>query len=119
MYQLMNGLPSPLDHNSSWLRTAAMLIAVILTAAPVLTLLPPASAYSYHLKFNLSNNQGFSTQEQFVSTDNGTVYVAWQDDSNGQQNIFFSFSSDYGNTSSDPVDISPVQDAVSVSQIAD
>jgi len=54
---------------------------------------------------NLSNNTGNSDGSKIFSSDNN-VYVTWLNNNTGNYEIFFTRSTDYGKTFSDPINLS-------------
>ena len=54
---------------------------------------------------NISNNNGLSVNPQ-IATDKDNIYIVWQDDTPGNNDIFFSFSDNNGLTFSQPDNIS-------------
>lgn len=55
---------------------------------------------------NVSNNSDFSFMPQIATDSNGTIYMAWEDDTATNSNILFCRSTDGGATFSTPINIS-------------
>jgi len=60
---------------------------------------------TFSIPINLSNNTGFSILPQ-IATSGNNVYVTWYDGTPGNSDIFFSESSDNGQTFSSPINLS-------------
>ena len=59
---------------------------------------------TFSTPINLSNNTGNSDLPQIASSEGNNVYVVWQDDTPGNNDIFFAVSNNNGQTFSTPVD---------------
>src|SRR6266446_1609018 len=55
---------------------------------------------------NISNNSDFSFSPQVFVDSAGNIFIAWEDDSSGNLDVFFSRSTDGGTTFSAPIDLS-------------
>lgn len=65
-----------------------------------------AQAQQFSTPKNVSNNSDFSFTPQIAVDSNGTIYMAWEDDTATNSNILFSRSTDGGTTFSTPISIS-------------
>jgi hypothetical protein len=63
------------------------------------------NSFSYNVVLNISNNNRISADPQIDISGNNT-YVVWSDDSPGTADIFFTKSTDGGETFSKPVNLS-------------
>ncbi len=66
----------------------------------------PAQAQQFSAPINVSNNADFSFTPQVAVDSNGTIYMAWEDDTATNSNILFSRSTDGGATFSTPINLS-------------
>jgi len=65
-----------------------------------------AQAQQFSATKNISNNSDFSFTPQVAVDSNGTIYMAWEDDTATNSNILFSHSTDGGATFSAPINLS-------------
>lgn len=66
----------------------------------------PAQAQQFSAPKNVSNNSDYSYTPQIAVDSNGTIYMAWEDDTANNSNILFSRSTDGGTTFSTPINLS-------------
>ena len=66
----------------------------------------PAQAQQFSAPKNVSNNSDYSFTPQIAVDSNGTIYMAWEDDTATNSNILFSRSTDGGATFSTPINLS-------------
>src|SRR5579863_3167671 len=66
----------------------------------------PSRAQTFSTPKNVSNNSDFSFTPQIAVDSNGTIYLAWEDDTATNSNILFSRSTDGGATFSAPINLS-------------
>lgn len=66
----------------------------------------PAQAQQFSAPRNVSNNSDYSYTPQVAVDPNGTIYMAWEDDTAANSNILFSRSTDGGATFSTPINLS-------------
>lgn len=66
----------------------------------------PAQAQQFSTPKNVSNNSDYSYTPQIAVDSNGTIYMAWEDDTANNSNILFSRSTDGGATFSTPMNLS-------------
>lgn len=66
----------------------------------------PAQAQQFSTPKNVSNNADFSFTPQVSADSNGTIYIAWEDDTDTNSNILFCRSTDGGATFSTPINLS-------------
>ena len=86
--------------NKPWSHIFAVVILGVLGACI------PAQGQQFSATKNVSNNSDFSFTPQVAVDSNGTIYMAWEDDTNTNSNILFSRSTDGGVTFSTPVNLS-------------
>jgi len=70
------------------------------------TMCIPARAQTFSTPKNVSNNSDFSFTPQIAVDSNGTIYMAWEDDTATNSNILFSRSTNGGATFSAPINLS-------------
>lgn len=66
----------------------------------------PARAQQFSATKNVSNNSDYSYTPQVAVDSNGTIYVAWEDDTAAGSNVLLSRSTDGGATFSTPLNLS-------------
>lgn len=86
--------------NKPWIHIFAVVILGVLAACI------PAQGQQFSVPINVSNNADFSFTPQVAVDANGTIYMAWEDDTNTNSNILFSRSTDSGATFTAPINLS-------------
>lgn len=81
-------------------------ISFALVILGLLGMCAPAQAQQFSAPQNVSHNSDFSYTPQVATDSNGTIYIAWEDDTATNSNILFSRSTDGGATFSTPMNIS-------------
>lgn len=66
----------------------------------------PAQAQQFSATKNVSNDSDYSYTPQIAVDSNGTIYMAWEDDTATNSNILFTRSTDGGVTFSTPINLS-------------
>lgn len=72
----------------------------------LMVLCAPAQAQQFSAPKNVSNNSDFSFTPVVAVDSNGTIYMAWEDDTDTNSNILLSRSTDGGLTFSTPINVS-------------
>lgn len=86
--------------NKPWSHIFAVVILGVFAACI------PTQGQQFSVPINVSNNADFSFTPQVAVDANGTIYMAWEDDTNTNSNILFSRSTDSGATFTAPINLS-------------
>jgi len=87
-------------HRKSW----GHIVAIVILGLAVMC--APASSQQFSAPKNVSANADFSFTPQLAVDLGGNIYVVWEDDTNTNNNILFSRSTDSGATFSAPKNLS-------------
>ena len=82
----------------------SQILAIVILGLAIVCI--PARAQTFSTPKNVSNNSDYSYTPQVAVDSNGTIYMAWEDDTATNSNILFSCSTDGGATFSTPINIS-------------
>ena len=90
--------------HSHWCQVFAIVILALIAMCV------PAQAQQFSATKNVSNNSDYSFTPRVAVDSNGTIYLAWEDDTAAGSNILFSRSTDGGATFSTPTNLSNASD---------